>query len=299
MRYSIVSGISTPLSRCTLGTSGIRTADKHRLLDVFFEAGGNCIDTARAYGGGAAEVSVGEWIRRNRPDNLVVVVKGAHPPNCEPAAVSIELTQSLEALGIERADLYMLHRDNTDVPVGEFIDALETEVAAGRITAYGGSNWSKPRLAEAQRYAADNGCDGMAAISNHFSLAEPVEPLYPGCESVSPDLAGYLADNDIALFPWSSQARGFFSDAPWDGLDPNVWRCWDSEDNHIRRERAAKLAASLGVRPINIALGYVLGQPFDTFPIIGPQTEEQLRLALDGVDLVLEPAQLTWLATGT
>lgn len=82
MRYSRIPGVADPISRCVLGTSGIRSEDRHRLLDAFLEAGGNCIDTARAYGGGSAEESVGGWIRKAKPDGLIVIAKGAHRGPC-------------------------------------------------------------------------------------------------------------------------------------------------------------------------------------------------------------------------
>lgn len=298
MRYAKVRGVAEPVSRCVLGTSGIRDEGKHRLLDAFFEAGGNCIDTARAYGGGSSEQAVGRWLRRAQPRRVVILAKGAHPPDCTPAAIGPELTQTLDALGVPSVALYLLHRDDPSIPVGEFVDALETEVAAGRIGAYGGSNWSHARLVEANRYAASRGGAGMVALSNHFSLAEPVEPLYPGCEGTPPELRRHLADSGIALFPWSSQARGFFADVSPDSLDPNVWRCWGTADNHARRERARGLAADLGLQAINVALAFVLSQPFPAFPLVGPQTIEELAIALRGVSTVLEPDQLRWLESG-
>ncbi|MGH3900505.1 MAG: aldo/keto reductase [Pseudonocardiaceae bacterium] len=190
MRYSRIPGIADPISRCVLGTSGIRSEDKHRLLDAFLEAGGNCIDTARAYGGGSAEQSVGGWIRKVKPDGLIVIAKGAHPPNCRPEMVSIELTESLEKLGIDRADLYLLHRDDPSIPVAEFVDALDAEVATGRIGAYGASNWGQQRLAEANAYAAEQlASTGMVALSNHFSLALPKEPLIRAANPCRPNCA--------------------------------------------------------------------------------------------------------------
>ena len=74
--------------------------------------------------------------------------------------------------------------------------------------------------------------------------------------------------------PWSSQARGFFlphATPDYQG-DPELRRSWYSEDNFRRRERAIELATKKGVEPINIALAYVLHQPFPTFPLIGPRT---------------------------
>ena len=54
-------------------------------------------------------------------------------------------------------DVYFMHRDNPDVPVGEFVDAIDAEVKAGRIRIYGGSNWTRERMDAAFDYAAKNG----------------------------------------------------------------------------------------------------------------------------------------------
>jgi aryl-alcohol dehydrogenase-like predicted oxidoreductase len=298
MRTGLVRGIAEPVVRCVLGTSGIRGERGYRLLDEFIARGGNCLDTARVYGGGTAERTVGKWLRRAAPERVLILAKGAHPPNCTPSTIADELSVTLDLLGVSTVDLYMLHRDNRDVPVVEFIDALDREVAAGRMRAYGASNWSQERLAEANRYAVTKRSAGMVALSNHFSLADPIEPLYPGCETVPVAYRSFLERTDIALFPWSSQARGFFADVDPAKLDPNTWRCWGAEVNYARRTRARQLAEQLGTRPINVALAYVLAQPFLTFPIIGPQSPAELVTAMDGLETELDPQQLRWLAFG-
>jgi aryl-alcohol dehydrogenase-like predicted oxidoreductase len=230
---------------------------------------------------------------------LVVIGKGAHPPDCRPDAIERELAESLDRLGIPRIDVYLLHRDDPAVPVGEFVDALDAQRSAGRIGAYGGSNWGQQRLIEANGYARREGRTGMTVLSNHFSLAEPVEPLYPGCESASVEYRRFLAEAGIALVPWSSQARGFFADVPPQNLDPNMWRCWDTPDNRSRRDRAATLAERRGVDTVNIALAYVLSQPGSTLPIVGPQNERELRTALRGLDITLDAAEMRWLEAGS
>jgi aryl-alcohol dehydrogenase-like predicted oxidoreductase len=292
-----VPGAAAPVSRCVLGTSGVRDESGFALLDAFVAAGGTCLDTARVYGGGSAERAVGDWVRRTRPAGVVILGKGAHPPDCRPDAVAGELAESLDRLGVDRIDLYLLHRDDPAVPVGEFVDALEAERQAGRIGGYGGSNWTRDRLSAANRYAAGRGAAGMTVLSNHFSLAEPVEPLYPGCEAVDPGYRDDLAAAGIVLMPWSAQARGFFSGVPADRLDPSMTRCWDTAPNRARRARAATLAAELGLEPINVALAYVLSHPH-TAPIIGPRTEAELATALRAADVLLTPDQLRWLETG-
>ena len=95
---------------------------------------------------------------------------------------------------------------------------------------------------------------------------------------------------------WSSQARGFFVRAhPNDRTDPELVRCWYSEENFLRLERTKELARKHGVLPVNIALAYVLSQPFPTFALIGPRTLAETRTSLPALDVELSPDELRWL----
>ena len=99
-----------------------------------------------------------------------------------------QLAESLERLGTDHVDVYFMHRDNPDVPVAEFVDALDAEVRAGRIRGpFGGSNWTRERFDEAVAYAGANGKAAPTALSNNFSLAEMVEPIWEGCVAASDD----------------------------------------------------------------------------------------------------------------
>ena len=74
-------------------------------------------------------------------------------------------------------------------------------------------------------------------------------------------------ERQIPLFPWSSQARGFFTGRahPDDRSDAELVRCYYSDDNFERLRRADELGDDLGVAATAIALAYVLNQPFPTF----------------------------------
>ena len=151
----------------------------------------------------------------------------------------------------------MLHRDNPDIPAGEFVDVLNEQRDAGRLRVYGVSNWSIERIEEANAYAAANGRAGIAAVSNNLSLARMVEAPWPGCFSSSTnEWRGWLTRNQMPLMPWSSQARGFFTGraAPDRLEDSELVRCWYSDDNFARLARVEHLAAERQVAPIVIAL---------------------------------------------
>ena len=163
---------------------------------------------------------------------------------------------------------------------------------------FGGSNWTAERVAAANAYAEQHGLQGFCGVSNNFSLARMVDPVWAGCiASSGPEWRDFLARTQLALIPWSSQARGFFTERahPDRRSDAEMVRCWYSEDNWRRRERAVELAEKRGVLPINIALAYVLHQPFPTFPIIGPRTLEEVRTCLPALDVDLSAEEVAWL----
>ena len=168
---------------------------------------------------------------------------------------------------------------------------------AGRMRLFGASNWPIARIEAANAYARANGLRGFAAVSNNFSLARMVEPVWAGCISAS-DAASraWLAETQMPLLPWSSQARGFFTDrARPDTDDAELVRCWFSADNFARKERVEAMATARGVLPINIALAYVLCQPFPTFALFGPRTLAETRTSLPALEIALTPDELRWL----
>ncbi len=300
MIYGQIPGVEKPISRLVMGVDNQRTlAHASVMFDDFVERGGTCFDTAWIYGQGLQEKLLGQWVRnRGVRESIVILDKGAHTPYCTPEWMARQFAESLERLQTDYVDLYMLHRDNPQVPVGEFIEALNEQLTAGRMRAFGASNWSIERIVEANAWARDHGLRGFAAMSNNFSLARMVEPVWAGCIAASDARSrAWLAETQMPLMPWSSQARGFFTERanPDDRSDPELVRCWYSDDNFRRRERAVELAHRRGVLPINIALAYVLCQPFPTFPLIGPRTLAETRSSFQALGVQLSPEELRWL----
>ena len=297
------SGAAKKISRIVCGTmiEGAIEPFTHglALFDDFYERGGTAFDTAWVYGGdNKTETVVGHWIRtRGVRDATTIIVKGAHTPNCTPEGLTRELGQSLERLNIECADIYMLHRDNLEVPVGEFVDVLNEHKNAGRMKAFGGSNWSLERLKEANQYAKKNGLQGMQVASNNFSLARMVEAVWAGGVSSSDaDSRAWFAQNNISLFAWSSQARGFFARADREFLaDEELTRCWYSDDNFERLKRAQELAQEKNVSPFVIAAAYVLAQPFPIYALIGPRALSETRDSMAALQVSLTEDEVKWL----
>ncbi len=297
MPTATIDGIGFEVSKFFMGCDNqALLRDAAPLYDAFFEAGGNGFDTASVYGR-SRSVVLGEWMKvRGVRDQIAVICKGAHTPHCRPEVIGQELDKQLDWLQTTHCEFYFMHRDDPSVPVGEFVDAMNEEADAGRIRGmFGGSNWTLERVKEANAYAEANGKRGFGAISQNLSLAELVSPVWDGCVCAhTQEWLDFLAQTNTANFAWSSQARGFF--VPDRDLgEEELQRCWVSDDNLKRRERAVELAEKKGVEPVAIAAAWVLKQAFPSFALIGPRSMSELRTSLAGLGVELTDEEHAWL----
>ncbi|MGP9539428.1 aldo/keto reductase [Brachybacterium sp. AOP43-C2-M15] len=300
MTYGSIPGVDKRVSRLVMGCDNqMNLAHASAMFDAFYEIGGTTFDTAYIYGGGYIEKLFGQWVRnRGVREDIVVITKGAHTPHCDPESITRQLEESLERQGTDHADLYMMHRDNPEIPVGEFVDVMDEHLRAGRISAYGGSNWTPARVDEANAYARANGRTGFTILSNHFGLAEALDVPWAGCvHATDPDSKAWLEERGIALLPWSSQARGFFTGRahPEDRSDAELVRCYYSDENFERLARATELGAERGVPATAIALAFVLHQKFPTFALFGPRSIGEMRSSTLGLGIELTEAEMAWL----
>jgi len=273
-----------------------------RVLDGYVAIGGNTIDTAFIYCGGKSEQAIGMWIeeRKNR-DQINIWTKGAHPnqdgARVNSAAIYEELMISLERLRTDRTDLYALHRDDPSVPVGVILEALNEHVEAGRIGIFGASNWTTTRLEEANHYAKEHGLRGFSFSSPNLSLAKAIEPYWQDCISIDEESLSWYEHSQLPILSWSAQARGFFTGryTPEDRSNADLVRVFYNDANWERYRRAEQLGVEKGYTTIQIALAYVLNQPFSSGAIIGPRNDEELKSCLEATKLVLTPEEIRWL----
>lgn len=275
-------------------------------LDAYFASGGNSIDTAHIYCGGQSEEVIGRYMQeRGNRDEWVILTKGAHHnqdgPRVTASDIRSDITTSFEKLQTDFIDLYALHRDDPAIPVGEIVEALNEYVSAGSVGAIGVSNWTWQRIQAANEYAAANGLAGFSFSSPNLSLAKPNEPFWTGCVSADAETCAWHEAEQLPLLSWSSQARGFFTGrfTPEIRDNADLVRVFYNDDNWERLERAKQLGACKGVSAIQIALAYVLNQPFPTCALIGAQSSEELRSCEEGALIELSSEELKWLDLST
>jgi 1-deoxyxylulose-5-phosphate synthase len=307
MNYHPFAPLGRDLSRLVLGTMvfSLEAIDlTFELMETWLQLGGNTVDTAHVYSGGNSERALGFWFQQTgRRDDVVVIDKGAHHNadrrRVTPEDITCDLRDNLARLKTDHIDLYLLHRDDPDVPVGPIVECLEAHRLAGRIRAYGGSNWSPERLDAANAYARAHGCQGFTASSPNLSLAVQKEAIWDGClTATDKETRRWYQRTQMPLFAWSSQARGFFTGlySPENLEDETMVRVYYSPENWERLRRATELGKKKGGFSANqVALAWVLHQPFPVFPLIGPASVAELHNSVAALEIRLTPDEVHWL----
>lgn len=315
MQYGSVPGVDKPISRLVQGTvmvSSSRMEESFELLDGIRALGCTTYDTAHIYGTGDNERTVGAWVNdRGIREDVVIIGKGAHHSRdrrrVTPYDITADIFDSLARFQFDYIDLYLLHRDDPNVPVGPIIDVLNEHRDAGRIRAFGGSNWSVARFQEANEYADKHGLTPFIASSPNFSLADQVQEPWENCITISgprnADARAWYAAQGTPLFTWSSLAGGFFSGRfRRDNLDTfesyGDKLCVTSycyEENFQRLDRVAQLAQEKGLSIPQIATAYVMSQPLNIFALVGCATPDEFAANMAAMELKLTDAEMAWL----
>ncbi len=299
MKYGTIAHIDKPISKIVCGTdflTGQPEEVSFEAYDVFWELGGRAFDSAHCYGENSN--IFGKWVAsRGVAHEVIFLDKGCHPygsPRLTYEDIGCDIRANHERLGVAYTDLFVFHRDEESVPVGEVVDWLNEYKSQGLIGAFGGSNWRHQRIAAANEYALANGKQGFSLNNPNLTLAENSEPLWGGCLTIGLEGRKWHEETQFPLFSWSSMARGYFADTD----DPDVVRSYDNETSRARRERARQMAADRGVSTPQIAMAWVLNQPFPVFALAGLRTANQVRDTLAALEIDLAQQELDWLENG-
>lgn len=316
MEYGTVAGVDKPVSRLVLGTMIISSEEQGRssaLLDAAVELGWTAFDTAHGYAGGNSERGLGAWMQaRGNREQVVIVSKGCHHNRdrrrVTPFDLASDLHDSLARLQTDYIDLYLLHRDDPTVPVGPIVEALNEHLAAGRIHAFGGSNWTHQRISQANEYAEKHGLTPLTASSPNYGLADQIEdPWGGGCVTISGpgnrEARAWYAENEMPVLAYSSLARGFFSgritpdnyQQTKGTLDRACRTAYCHEPNLRRLERALRLSKEKGISVPQLVLAFMFASPVNVFPIVGAASRDELADNLSAFGVTVSEEERAWL----
>ena len=138
-----------------MGEDPRERANEIAALRAGVEQGISLIDTAEMYGDGGAEEVVGEAVHGQR--DRVFIVSKVYPHNASRRGAVEACERSLQRLGIDCIDLYLLHWRGS-VPLGETIAAFEQLKANGKIRSWGVSNFDVSDMADLQSLATGSQC---------------------------------------------------------------------------------------------------------------------------------------------
>jgi aryl-alcohol dehydrogenase-like predicted oxidoreductase len=255
---------------------GLSQEEAFALMDAAWEQGIDHFDTADAYGGGRSERTIGAWIqsRRVRP---MITTKTFNPMDAgadqglAPERIVRQLESSLERLGVEYVDLYLAHDFDPDVPVSETLGAFDELMAAGRIRAYGVSNFDAAQLEAALATGAPQ------AIQNEHSLLVrgDEDAVLPLCERArisylvfSPLAGGWLTGKYRRGEPYPAGSRMTQRPEPYAPLV--------ADETFDRLASLEELARARGGSMAGAALAWLLADARITQIVVGPGRPDHL-----------------------
>jgi aryl-alcohol dehydrogenase-like predicted oxidoreductase len=276
----------------------IDAAATGRVVDAALDAGINFFDTADIYDQGRSEEFLGRALKGRR-ERAVVATKfgmkmegigqGAKPEYVRQAAEA-----SLRRLGMERIDLYQIHRPDPNAPVADTLGALNELVREGKVREIGCSNFSVDQLREAER-AAGSGAR-FVSVQNEYSLfhRDPEQGVLAECER-----------QGLAFLPFFPLANGLLTgkyragkDAPSGsrgaaGWGPKVF----TPVNLAKVEKLTEFAESRGHTLLELAFSWLAAHKQVASVIAGSTTPEQVRSNAHAADWKMTPAELAEVET--
>lgn len=292
--------LDKPMPRILCGTDFLllqAPSQSYAALDAYWEAGGRAFDTAHCYGMNTN--LFGTWVKAHGVEKETIFFdKGCHPYGGDQRvtreAMRSDILDNHDRLGVEYTDLFVLHRDDEAIPVGEIVDWLDEFKAEGLIGAFGGSNWRHQRLQEANDYAAKAGRQGMSLGNPNLSLAKANEPMWAGCVTLDEEGRKWYAETGFPLFAWSSTARGYFAGV----RDSDVERVFVNDVSAARYGRTKELGGKYGMSTVQIALAWTLNQPGNVFALCGLRDKANVAENVAAANLKLSPEELAYLEFG-
>jgi aryl-alcohol dehydrogenase (NADP+) len=270
-------------------------AESRPFIQRALELGVTFFDTADMYSKGVSEEVLGRAIRDlARRDEVVIATKVFYPLKTHPNAGGLSrkhimeaVDDSLDRLGMDYVDLYQIHRLDPNTPIEETLEALHDVVKAGKARYIGASSmfaWQFARMLYTQQR---HGWTRFVSMQNHYNLIyrEEEREMLPLCRA-----------EGIGVIPWSPLARGFLAGNRRRGKKDATLRethdqygheLYYAENDYEIADRVVEVAREKRLKPIQVALSWLLRQPGVTAPIVGVTRLEQFDDLIAALDLEL------------
>ncbi|KAE9389984.1 Aldo/keto reductase [Gymnopus androsaceus JB14] len=283
-----------------------------KLLDAYYDMGGNFIDTANNYQDESSEQFIGEWMeKRDIRDQIVVATKyttnfkrgndsiaqKANYTGNNTKSLHVSVEASLKKLRTSYIDLLYVHWWDYDTSVKEVMDSLHTLVMQGKVLYLGVSDTPAWVVAQANEYAR---CMGKTPFVVYQGLWNVLD------RSFERDILPMARSLGLALAPWNVLGAGKFrTDAEEQrrkesGENGRTIRGpdWQRTETEVKVSRALEKVAGevgLGDNITAVAIAYVMYKAPYVFPIIGGRKVEHLKANLQALDIVLTEEQIKFL----
>lgn len=313
MEYVKLGKTGLDVSRFALGCMSFGVADRwihewvlneeqsRPIIKKALELGINFFDTANVYSMGTSEEIIGRALKdyANR-DEIVVATKlhgrmhdGPNGAGLSRKAIMSEIDKSLNRLGMDYIDLYIIHRWDEDTPIEETMEALHDVVKAGKARYIGASSMYAWQFQKALYVAEKNGWTKFISMQNHMNLIyrEEEREMLPLC-----------IDEGIGVTPYSPLASGRlirdWAETTHRSETDNIQKAkYDAtaESDKLIVERVAEIAEKIGVPRIHVALAWLLQKQPVTAPIIGATKIAHLEDAVGALALNLSSEVIAYL----
>lgn len=269
-------------------------AESLKVLHRAYELGLNFLDTADTYGIGHNEELVGRFLRESQASMVIAskfgIVRepGSYERRIDNSGAYIKQAceASLSRLGVERIDLYYVHRLNPDHPVEETMESLSRLVAEGKVGHIGLCEVSADTLRRA------HAIHPVAAVQTEYSLwTRHVEKeILPTCRELG-----------VGFVPYSPLGRGyltgtFASDTDFAEGDFRAnlprFQTENMEANRPIVDTLHSIAKQRGATSAQIALSWLLAKGEDIVPIPGTKRLKYLEENTAAAEIVLDKGEL-------
>lgn len=274
----------------TLDEAETETVVKHAL-----DLGINFFDMANCYSAGTSEHYLGQALKKNIARDKVILASKVYfnPGRLSKEAIYREIDGTLQRLGTDYLDLYIIHRLDYETPIEETMEALNDLVKVGKVRALGASAMYGYQFYNMQLAARDNGWTPFQAMENHYNLLyrEDERELIPICKQMG-----------VTLMPYSPLAAGHLARPTWtantcrsktDRVAMGKYDRTEEQDMQIVR-RVAEVAEHYGVKMQQIALAWQWAKGVAA-PIVGATKSSYLDDAASALSVQLTDADIALL----